>query len=191
MSALDWDAIEKEASEQKRFKDYAENGEHDVKVKSAALKDNGNGWFEFEFEETDTLKYPKLSFAFFGDDKQRFRAHYYKEVMKVLGTSEDNARKAVDVCESKSDRSAVHKAYAVAFSRLASKHPKIKIEVRDQYDRDGNPVMSASGTVYGESVFTQASGLQFKQKRNSEPTKEVVPEDIPDEEIDLSEIPFN
>ena len=84
----------------------------------------------------------------------------------------------------------MHKAYADAFSRLANKHPKIKIEVRDQYDRDGNPVMSESGKIYGESVFTKASGLQFTQKKNSEPTKEVVPEDIPDEEIDLSDIPF-
>lgn len=188
MAGLDWDAIEKEANE-KKFKDYAENGEYEAKVKSVDVKDYGSGWFEFQFEE-DEVKYPKLSVAFFNDDKKNYRAHYYKEVMKLLGASEENARKAVDVCESKSERSSVLKTYGESFSRLISKHPKIKIEVRDQYDRDGNPVMSEKGTVYGESVFTQASGLQFKQKKNAQANTEVVPEDIPEGEISLDSIPF-
>ena len=90
---LNWDAIEAEAAN-KKFKDYAPNGVHKVTVESAKINENGNGWFDFQFEETE-VKYPKLSFAFFGDDKQNRRAHYYKEVMKVLGATEENARKAV------------------------------------------------------------------------------------------------
>lgn len=188
--SLDWDAIEKEANE-KKFKDYAPNGVHEVKVASAEVKDNGSGWFEFQFEE-DEYKYPKLSVALFNDGKKNNRAHYYKEVMKLLGASEENARKATDVCEGKNDRPAVLKAYGEAFSRLANKHPKMSIEVRDQYDRYGNPVMSNSGTVYGESVFTKASGLQFKQKKNAQPaSQEVVPEDVPEGDINLDKIPFN
>lgn len=190
--ALDWDAIEKEAKEKGgNYKDWAENGEHEVKVESFELSDRGNGWFDFQFQE-DEVKYPKLSVSFFGDDKVNFRAHYYKEMMVILGTTEENARKAVSVCEGKDSRAAIFKAYGEAFTRLANKHPKIKIEVRDQYDRDGNPVMSEKGTVYGESVFTQASGLQFSQKRNAQPAnQEVVPEDIPEDGEDLLDsIPF-
>lgn len=163
---LNWDAIEKEAQENS-FKDYAPNGVHEVTVESAKINENGNGWFDFQFKETE-VKYPKLSFAFFGDDKQNFRAHYYKEVMKALGATEENARKAVDVCESKENRPAVHKAYADAFSRLAKRHPKIQIEVRDQYDRNGSPVVSENGNVYGESTFTKESGLQFAQKKKAQ-----------------------
>lgn len=155
-----WDEIEAEAAANKNFKDYAPNGEHQVKVATATTKDNGNGWFEFTFEEGE-YKYPKLSFAFFSDEKIKYRAHYYKEVMKVLGATEDQARKAVETCEKKGNRSAVHKAYGEAFGRLIKKNPEIKIEVRDQYDRDGRPVMSDNGTVYGESVFAKSSGLQF------------------------------
>ena len=81
--------------------------------------------------------------------------------MKLLGCTEDQARKAVEVCEGKDGRENVFKAYADAFGKLAKKHPQMTIEVRDQYDRDGNPVMSANGTVYGESVFAKKSGLQF------------------------------
>ena len=160
MSNLDWNTIEKEATTNKQYLDYAPNGEHTVKVKEATKRDNGNGWFEFTFEDAN-YKFPKLSFAFFGDTKINYRAHYYKEVMKLLGCTEDQARKAVEVCEGKDGRENVFKAYADAFSKLAKKHPQMTIEVRDQYDRDGNPVMSANGTVYGESVFAKKSGLQF------------------------------
>lgn len=189
--ALNWDDIEKEATTNKQFLDYAPNGEHTVKVKEAKGKDNGNGWFEFTFEDAE-YKFPKLSFAFFGDAKINYRAHYYKEVMKLLGCTEDQARKAVEVCEGKDNRDDVFKAYADAFGKLAKKHPQMTIEVRDQYDRDGNPVMSESGTVYGESVFAKKSGLQFpsngakKVQTTSDPLDGA--EDI-SEENDLS-LPF-
>ena len=160
MSNLDWNTIEKEATTNKQYLDYAPNGEHTVKVKEATKRDNGNGWFEFTFEDTE-YKFPKLSFALFSDAKINYRAHYYKEVMKLLGCTEDQARKAVEVCEGKDGRENVFKAYADAFGKLAKKHPQMTIEVRDQYDRDGNPVMSANGTVYGESVFAKKSCLQF------------------------------
>lgn len=189
MASLDWNTIEEESKNNKQFLDYAPNGEHTVKVKEAKGKDNGNGWFEFTFEDAE-YKFPKLSFAFFGDAKINYRAHYYKEVMKLLGCTEDQARKAVEVCEGKDSRDDVFKAYADAFGKLAKKHPQMTIEVRDQYDRDGNPVMSASGTVYGESVFAKKSGLQFpsnkdkKVQTTSDPLEEV-------EEVDLGDsLPF-
>jgi hypothetical protein len=189
---LNWDEIEAEAAENS-FKQYAENGEHTVSVAEVVYKDNGNGWFEMTFEDSE-VKYPKLSIAFFGDDKVKRRAHYYKEVMKLLGATEDQARKAVDTCESKNNRADVGKTYTDMFSRLAKKHPKMKIEVRDQYDRDGNPVCSAQGTIYGESVFSKDSGLQFKsngKQRNTNPTDDPLAgaEDV-SEEIDLSDVPF-
>lgn len=201
MATLDWDAIEEEAKNNS-FKNYAPNGEHTVKLKEVKKNENGNGWFDFIFEEDDEYKYPKLSFAFFNDEKIKFRAHYYKEVMKVLGDSEDAARKAVDVCEGREERDKVFSAYVETFNKLAKKNPKIKIEVRDQYDKDGEPVCSDSGTVYGESVFSKDSGLQFKshgQAKNESDGKVVspdsikddeIPTDIPEEEVDLSEIPF-
>lgn len=186
--ALDWNTIEAEAAAN-NFKQYANNGEHTVKVASIEGKDNGNGWFEMQFEEAE-VKYPKLSVAFFNDDKVNFRAHYYKEIMKLLGASEDNARKAVEACEGKSSRNEVFKTYVDAFSRLAKKHPQIKIEVRDQYDRNGQPVRSAQGTIYGESVFAKDSGLQFKSNGATAETATTEDPLAGAEEIDLSEEQF-
>ena len=189
---LNWDEIEAEAAENS-FKQYAENGEHTVSVSAVEYKDNGKGWFEMTFEDSE-VKYPKLSIAFFGDDKVKFRAHYYKEVMKILGATEEQARKAVDTCEGKNSRADVGKTYTDMFSRLAKKHPKVKIEVRDQYDRDGKPVCSAQGTIYGESVFTKDSGLQFKsngKQHNTNPTDSPLAgaEDA-SEEISMEDLPF-
>ena len=190
---LNWDEIEAEAAENS-FKQYAENGEHTVSVAEVVYKDNGNGWFEMTFEDSD-VKYPKLSMAFFGDDKVKRRAHYYKEVMKLLGATEDQARKAVDTCESRNSRADVGKTYTDMFGRLAKKHPKIKIEVRDQYDRNGKPVCSAQGTVYGESVFSKESGLQFKSKGSQGPAAPVSDNPLSGAEdasgdIELDNLPF-
>lgn len=193
MTALNWETIEEEANNNKNYKDYAPNGEYTVKVNEVTKRDNGKGWFEFTFVEGE-FKYPKLSFAFFSDEKINYRAHYYKEVMKQLGASEDNARKAVEVCEGKSGRENVFKAYVDTFGRLAKKHPELTIEVRDQYDRDGNQVRSAQGTIYGESVFARKSGLQFpsngapKAENKSDDVLEGA-EEVTDEE-DLSALPF-
>ena len=191
VTKLNWDEIEQEAASNKKFLDYAPNGEHRAKVKSVEKKDNGNGWFEIQFEDGE-YKFPKLSFAFFSDEKIKYRAHYYKEVMKQLGAEEDQARKAVEICESKSSRADVHKAYAEAFNKLAKKHLTMPIEVRDQYDRDGNPVRSANGTIYSESVFHKATGLQFPSNgaKKSAPKSDDILEQ--GEEIDLGEdsLPF-
>lgn len=188
-NSLNWDDIEKEATTNKQYLDYAPNGEHTVKVKEATKKDNGSGWFEFTFEDTD-YKFPKLSFAFFGDTKVNYRAHYYKEVLKLLGCTEAQARKTVELCEGEDSREKVFGAYASVFDKLAKKHPQMTIEVRDQYDRDGNPVMSENGTVYGESVFAKKSGLQFPSNK----PKKVQSFDDPldgAEEIDpLESLPF-
>lgn len=188
-NTINWDEVEKEAMSNKQYKDYAPNGEHTVKVAAAEKRDNGNGWFEFTFEDTE-YKFPKLSFSLFSDEKIKYRAHYYKEVMKLLGCTEEQARKAVEVCEGKDNREDVFKAYGEAFAKLAKKHPQMVIEVRDQYDRDGNPVTSTNGTVYGESVFAKKTGLQFPSNK-----PKTTPASSPlegAEEVDLSDetLPF-
>lgn len=163
MAKLDWDEIEKEAMSNNQYLDYADNGEYKVKVDAVKGKTNGNGWFEFTFVNTD-VQFPKMSVAFFKDEKVKFRAHYYKEIMKLMGCTEEQARKAVDVCEGKDERGLVFKAYADAFNKLASKHPVVDIEVRCQFNSDGEPIVSDKGTQFSETVFGKKTGLQFSRK---------------------------
>ena len=175
---FDWDSMDNEFKN--NFKAYAEDGKYDVKLESVTQKVAGTGtiFFEFNIEEDEEIKYPKISRALFKDEKKKFRAHHYKEIMKVLGASEEAARKAVEVCEGKANREAIADAYTQAFNKLAQKHPTIKLEVSTETNQ---------GKEYARGEFADPS-VHFG---NGKPkaTAEVVPEDVPEDDIDL-EIPF-
>ena len=113
-------------------------------------------------------------------EKKKFRAHHYKEIMKVLGASEENARKAVEVCEGKANREAIADAYTQAFNKLAQKHPTIKLEVSTEVNQ---------GKEYARGEFKDPA-VHFGNSKPKETTTDVVPEDVPEGDIDLSDIPF-
>lgn len=177
---FNWDELDSQFANQ--FKAYAEEGTYDVKLDSVTQKVAGTGtiFFEFNFEEGEEVKYPKISRAFFKDEKKNFRIHHYKEIMKVLGASEENARKAVEVCEGKANREAIADAYTQTFNKLAQKHPTIKLEVSTEVNQ---------GKEYARGEFKDPSVHFSNNKKESKPA-EVVPTDIPEDDIDLSDIPF-
>lgn len=178
---FDWDSMDNEFKN--NFKAYAEDGKYDVKLESVTQKVAGTGtiFFEFNFEEGEEIKYPKISRALFKDEKKKFRAHHYKEIMKVLGASEENARKAVEVCEGKANREAIADAYTQAFNKLAQKHPTIKLEVSTETNQ---------GKEYARGEFADPS-IHFSNSKPKAATTDVVPEDIPeDDDISLDSIPF-
>ena len=117
----------------------------------------------------------------FKDEKKNFRMHHYKEIMKVLGASEENARKAVEVCEGKANREAIADAYTQTFNKLAQKHPTIKLEVGTEVNQ---------GKEYARGEFKDQSVHFSNNKKESKPA-EVVPTDIPEDDISLDDIPFN
>lgn len=49
--------------------------------------------------------------------------------MEVLGASEDNAKKAVEMCESKNGKENISKAYETTYRKLLAKKPEVDIEV--------------------------------------------------------------
>ena len=96
--------------------------------------------------------------------------------MVVLGASEDNAKKAVEVCESKSGKDNIVKAYEAAFKKLLAKKPEVEIE------------------VYQNGKYSSA---EFKDGRvamphGDEPKKESTVEDAlaGAEEISNDDLPF-
>lgn len=175
--ALNWDTIEEE--NKSTFKPYVEDGTYEVTLDSVTQKTAGTGtiFFEFNFQEDDDVQYPKVSRAFFKDEKINFRAHHYKEIMKVLGASEDNARKAVETCEGKANREAIADAYTQTFNRLAQKHPKVKLEVTTEPARNGKS--------YAHGEFANPA-VHFSNKKQAKAA-----ESLPtDNEIDNLDIPF-
>ena len=181
MGNIDWDKLEEENKSE--FKPYAKNGTHEVELESVTQKTAGTGtiFFEFNFKEGDDVQYPKVSRALFKDEKKSFRIHHYKEIMVVLGASETNARKAVEVCEGKSNREAIADAYTETFNRLAQKHPKVKLEVTTETN---------NGKDYARGEFADER-VHFSGKKQANKSTEVIPTD--DEvsgDISLEDLPF-
>lgn len=177
--ASNWEELENNYGG--NFKPYIEDGKYDVALKDVTMKTASTGtiFFEFNFEEDENVQYPKVSRAFFKDEKKGFRMVHYRNIMMVLGATKENAQKAVDVCEGKANREAVAEAYTQTFNRLSQKHPKVSLEVSTDV---------VNGKEYARGEFGDRS-VHFSNNKKTE-EKDVVPTDIPEGEIDLDEIPF-
>lgn len=184
--ATDWDALESEMGG--NFKDFANDGIHKVKCNGVEIKEvgtNGAVVMKFGFEETDNIQYPTadhwLSFK-----NENFRKYHSRNLMMVLGAPKDAAQKAVDMCEGKSGKDAIVKAYEQTFSKLVSKKPEVEIEVYTEHNPN-------NGKDYARAEFTDRSvamphGDDNKSSANSQPVNDNPLEGA--EELELGDLPF-
>lgn len=129
----DWKALKDEMGG--NFKNYAEDGDYKVKCDSIEVKEvgqNGSIIMKFGFEATD-VQFPTadhwLSFK-----NDNWRKWHNRCLMIILGASEEAAEKAVDVCEGKSGKENIVKAYEQAYKKLVAKKPEVEIEVYTEND---------------------------------------------------------
>lgn len=177
--ATNWEELDKEMGG--NFKNYATDGKYNVKCDGVEIKEvgsNGSVIMKFGFEEGD-VKYPTadhwLSFK-----NENFRKYHSRNLMMVLGATKDAAQKAVDMCESKSGKDAIVKAYDQTFSKLTSKKPAVEIEV---YTENG----------YARAEFTDRSVAMPHGEEPQKSSTEAPAEESPlegAEEIDLGDLPF-
>lgn len=176
--SINWDEIEENFAP--KFKSYVDNGDYTVKCTDVEFKEvgqNGSIIAKFGFEETDDGKFPTADhWCTFKEGKDGWRQYHMKGLMVVLGASEDNARKAVEVCESKSGKDNIVKAYEAAFKKLLAKKPEVEIEVYTENN-------------YARAEFKDRSVNMnnSNKKENKEPTKTIVEEG---EEIEIDSLPF-
>lgn len=175
-----WEDLDKEMGG--NFKNYATDGKYNVKCNGVEIKEvgsNGSVIMKFGFEESD-VKYPTadhwLSFK-----NENFRKYHSRNLMMVLGATKDAAQKAVDMCEGKSGKDAIVKAYDQTFSKLTSKKPAVEIEV---YTENG----------YARAEFTDRSVAMPHGEEPQKSSTEAPAEESPlegAEEIDLGDsLPF-
>lgn len=173
----DWKALKDEMGG--NFKTYAEDGDYKVKCDSIEVKEvgqNGSIIMKFGFEATD-VQFPTadhwLSFK-----NDNWRKWHNRCLMVVLGASEEAAEKAVDVCEGKSGKENIVKAYEQAYKKLVAKKPEVDIEVYTEND-------------YARAEFKDRS---VAMPHGNEPAKENKGDDVlaGAEEVDLSDsdLPF-
>lgn len=173
----DWKALKDEMGG--NFKTYAEDGDYKAKCDSIEIKEvgqNGSIIMKFGFEATD-VQFPTadhwLSFK-----NDNWRKWHNRCLMIVLGASEEAAEKAVDVCEGKSGKENIVKAYEQAYKKLVAKKPEVDIEVYTEND-------------YARAEFKDRS---VAMPHGNEPAKENKGDDVlaGAEEVDLgdADLPF-
>lgn len=127
--ALDWNSIQENAGG--NFKNYYADGDYKAKCDGVEIKEvgsNGSVVMKFHFEETDEAQFPTadhwLSFK-----NDAWRQWHNKCLMVVLGATEDGAKKAVEMAESKSGKDNIIKGYEACYKKLLAKKPEVEIEV--------------------------------------------------------------
>ena len=176
----DWGNLKEEMGG--KFKNYYADGDYKAKCDGVEIKEvgsNGSVIMKFHFEETDEGQYPTadhwLSFK-----NENWRKWHNRCLMIVLGASSDNAEKAVDMCENKSGKDNIVKAYEAAYKKLLSKKPEVLIEVYN----DGK---------YARAEFKDRSVAMphgDDTNKESESTDPLAGAEDASEEIELSELPF-
>lgn len=174
---INWDEVQEKAGGGN--KNYYADGDYTAKCDGVEIKEvgqNGSVIMKFHFEETKEGQYPTadhwLSFK-----NDAWRQWHNKCLMVVLGATDDAAKKAVEMAESKGDKEAITKGYEAVYKKLLAKKPEVKIEVYT--DEKG----------YARAEFKDRN---VAMPHDNGPAKESKGDDIvaQGEEVDLSDIPF-
>jgi len=127
MAEINWDDLSNEFGG--KYKDYCPAGIHTVVVDTVEHRTASTGtvWEEFKFEDSDQYAFPKVSHPV-SSKNAKWRQWHWKELFVFLGATEENAKKAVASCESKTNFDQIAAAYLSAMERLVAKHPTVEIE---------------------------------------------------------------
>lgn len=176
--SINWDDVQEKAGGS--FKNYYADGKYKAKCDGVEIKEvgsNGSVIMKFHFEETDEAQYPTADhWLSFKNDS--WRQWHNKCLMVVLGATEDAARKAVEMAESKAGKDNIIKGYEACYKKLLAKKPEVDIE------------------VYTENTYARAEFLDrsVAMPHGDEAPKESKSDDpiAGAEEVDLSEadLPF-
>lgn len=178
--SLDWDNIQEKAGGD--FKNYYADGDYKAKCDGVEIKEvgqNGSIIMKFHFEEGDDGQYPTadhwLSFK-----NDAWRQWHNKCLMVVLGATDDAAKKAVEMAESKSGKENITKAYEQVYKKLLSKKPEVDIEVytENNYARAEFKDRSVAMPHGDDAQKKEASGDPLEGATDAS------------DEIDLSDVPF-
>lgn len=194
--STNWEQLEKDYK--KEFKQYAPLGNHKAKVEKATVSTTTTGSIRvvFEFQDGDEYKYPKSAAHWVSRKNINWTKWHHMNLLKVLGVSEENAKKDIDRVEKDGvSLDQIVKGYQALYDRACSRHPEVEIEVREQYDRKGNKVMSEKGYAYTESEFTDRSVYNSNIPKGKEDEifdkeHEYDPQLLGGEEINIDETPF-
>lgn len=133
--AFDWNAND---SQYAGFKDYADNGCYEAVATEVELRKLSEKFVKINisFEETERFVYPRAQHTIL-TSKEGFNMHINKDMMMVLGASEEAAKKACETCILGKTLDESVNLLEQAYKKLLQKKPKLQIEVYQAKGRDG------------------------------------------------------
>ena len=175
---IDWGKVQEDAGS--KFKNYALPGKYKVKCADIEIHEvgsNGSIAQDFMFEEDEDKQYPKAThWLSFKNDS--WRQWHNLQLMQVLGSTEDTAKKAIEKIEALGDKDKIAKGYETAYKSLLKKKPEVEIEVYP----DGK---------YSRAEFTDGRVAMPHDDNRSQVSADITPEDINDEtDLSLEDLPF-
>lgn len=175
---INWEEAEEKAGG--NFKSFYADGVYKAKCVDVEIKnvgDKGSTIMKFALEDGDDGRYPTID-HWLSWNNDSWRYIHNKRLMQVLGATEDAAKKAVEMAESKDGKENKIKAYEQMYKKLLAKKPEVEIEVYTENN-------------YARAEFTDR---RVSMPHGNEPAKEEKKDDVLSgaEEVDLSEsdIPF-
>lgn len=178
MSNIDWEKVQEATGGD--YKNFYADGDYKAKCDGVEIKEvgeNGSVIMKFHFEETKEAQYPTadhwLSFK-----NDNWRIWHNKCLMVVLGATEDAAKKAVEMAESKDGKDNIVKGYETVYKKLLAKKPEVEIEVYS--DERG----------YARAEFKDRSVAMPHDNAPAKENTEDKTETQDDGDIDISAIPF-
>ena len=183
MPTLDWDNIQQNAGGD--YKNYYADGDYTAKCDGVEIKEvgtNGSVIMKFHFEEGKDGQFPTadhwLSFK-----NDAWRQWHNKCLMVVLGATDDAAKKAVEMAESKTGKENIIKGYEACYKKLLAKKPEVKIEVYTELNEN-------NGKEYARAEFKDRNVAMphgDEQKEKKETADDIITQG---EEVDLSDANF-
>lgn len=186
MATLDWDSIQQNAGGE--YKNFYADGYYTVKCDGVEIKEvgtNGSVIMKFHFEEGKEGQYPTadhwLSFK-----NDAWRQWHNKCLMVVLGASDDAAKKAVEMAESKDGKENIIKGYETCYKKLLAKKPEVEIEVYTELNEN-------DGKEYARAEFKDRNVAMphgNEQKKNNKTEDPLAGAEDASDEISTEDFPF-
>lgn len=184
--SINWDDVQEKAGGE--FKNFYADGDYTVKCDGVEIKEvgtNGSVIMKFHFEEGKDGQYPTadhwLSFK-----NDAWRQWHNKCLMVVLGATDDAAKKAVEMAESKGGKENIIKGYEACYKKLLAKKPEVEIEVYTERNQS-NGKDYARAEFCDRSVAMPHGDGQPKENKATNPLAGA--EDVSGE-IELGDFPF-
>lgn len=181
---FDWDETDEKYGNQ--YKDYAEDGNYDVKLVDVTVEEKGTKGslcVSFIAEETNDYQFPTIQ-HWVSYNNPNWTGHHYREILRYFGVSDEDAKKVIELAFKGDNKENHAKGLATALKKAITKKKTVPIIV---FSEQGN-----NGNWYARADFKASSITMYNPKDKGSRAVEKAKEITGGEEADvnIADLPF-